>query len=161
MGTQSSRSERNTNQCRLYAPKALRTVDLTSWKLSESKSPGNQSGSDGLRSCSARGPVVMVLSPAVSGTVVPCMVHTSGSAGQAKMPRSISNLTQFVWGVRSSLVKCELEQTRDQVTDRKSREGWSFDGVFSKQTQRELNSDHDQELHQEGVCSDPRSAIHH
>jgi hypothetical protein len=35
------------------------------------------------------------------------------------------------------------------------------DGVFSKQTQRELNSDHDQELHREGVCSDPKSLSTH
>jgi hypothetical protein len=99
----------------------------------------------------------MVLSPAVSGTVVPCMVHTSGSAGQAKMPRSISNLTQFVWGVRSSLVKCELEQTRDQVVDRKSREGWGFDGVFIKRTQTRINSYHDQEQLREGLYIDPNS----
>jgi hypothetical protein len=32
-------SERNTNQCRLYAPKIQGTAGLTSWKLSESKSP--------------------------------------------------------------------------------------------------------------------------
>jgi hypothetical protein len=36
-----------------------------------------------------------------------------------------------------------------------------MDGVFSKQTQRELNSDHDQELHREGVCNDPKSLYLH
>jgi hypothetical protein len=52
--------------------------------------------------------------------------------------------------VRSSLVKYEPKQTRDQVADRKSREGWGFDGIFSKQTQTRINSDHDQELLCEG-----------
>jgi hypothetical protein len=32
-----------------------------------------------------------------------------------------------------------------------------MDAVFSKRTQRELKSDHGQEQHREGVCSDPKS----
>jgi hypothetical protein len=31
------------------------------------------------------------------------------------------------------------------------------DGVFSKRTQMRINSDHDQELHCEGIHSDPKS----
>jgi hypothetical protein len=54
-------------------------------------------------------------------------------------------------------VKYEPKQTRNQVVDQKSREGWGFDGVFSKRTQMRINSDHDQELHHEGICSDPKS----
>jgi hypothetical protein len=54
-------------------------------------------------------------------------------------------------------VKYESEQTRYQVADRKSRVGWGFDGVFSKRTQTRINSDHDQELLREDVCSDPKS----
>jgi hypothetical protein len=60
---------------------------------------------------------------------------------------------QFAQGVRSSLVKYEPMQIRDQVTDRKSREGWGF----SKRTQTRINSDHDQELIREGICCDPKS----
>jgi hypothetical protein len=33
LGTQSNRSESNTNQCRLYAPTTLRTTDLTIRKM--------------------------------------------------------------------------------------------------------------------------------
>jgi hypothetical protein len=41
--------------------------------------------------------------------------------------------------------------------DQKTRERWSFIGVFSKQTQTRIDSDHDQELHHKGVRSDPKS----
>jgi hypothetical protein len=35
------------------------------------------------------------------------------------------------------------------------------DGVFSKRTQREITTVHDQELHREGVCNDPKSLSPH
>jgi hypothetical protein len=48
-------------------------------------------------------------------------------------------------------------QTKNQSADHKTREKWSFVGVFSERTQMRINSDHDQELHREGVRSDPKS----
>jgi hypothetical protein len=64
-------------------------------------------------------------------------------------------------GKRGSLVKYELEQARKQIVDQISRDGWGFDGVFSKRTQREIYSDHDQELHRMSVRSDPKSLLLH
>jgi hypothetical protein len=32
---------------------------------------------------------------------------------------------------------------------------------FLKRSQKEINSDHDQKLHQQGICSDPKSVPHH
>jgi len=55
----------------------------------------------------------------------------------------------------------ELNRTCESTADLKIRTEWGFVGVFSKRTQRELNSDHDQELHREGVCSDPKSLSLH
>jgi hypothetical protein len=57
----------------------------------------------------------------------------------------------------SVLVKYELEQTKNRSADQKTRERWSFVRVFSKWTKMRINSDHDQELHCEGVRSDPKS----
>jgi hypothetical protein len=37
LGTQRSKSEYNNKQCHLYAPKTLRTADLTSWKNQSQK----------------------------------------------------------------------------------------------------------------------------
>jgi hypothetical protein len=45
LGTQNSISECITYQCCLYAPKTLRTTDLTSWKISVSKTIESQGGS--------------------------------------------------------------------------------------------------------------------
>jgi hypothetical protein len=53
------------------------------------------------------------------------------------------------------------EQARKQIADQISRDGWGFDGVFSKRTQWEIYSDHDQELHLMSVRSDPKSLLLH
>jgi hypothetical protein len=74
----------NKNQCRLYAIKILRTTDLTSCKISESKLTGNQRGSVGLKFGSAGSRSAE---------------HTGGSAGHRKMPRMISNFTYSLRGV--------------------------------------------------------------
>jgi hypothetical protein len=44
---QSSRSEYNMKQCRLYAPKTVRTTDLTFSEKSESKAPESRRDSAG------------------------------------------------------------------------------------------------------------------
>jgi hypothetical protein len=47
------------------------------------------------------------------------------------------------------------QEIKSQIRNPKS------DGVFSKRTQREITTVHDQELHREGVCSDPKSLSPH
>jgi hypothetical protein len=134
-------------QCRLYAPKMLRTTDLTSWRISESKSQGSLSGSVRLRFDS------------VGIQQWRADMRQCRTSKIAKYDLKFDIL--FAWGKGISLVKYELEQTRNPIANQKSQEWCGFVGVFSKQTQRELSSDHDQELHHEGICSDPKSLSTH
>ena len=86
----------------------------------------------------------------------------SGSVGQAKMPTMIWNLTKSLcmvkevlwWSMNPNKQEIKLHIRNPEMN------GFLL-GVSSKRTQRELNSNHDQELHHKGICSDPRSLSLH
>jgi hypothetical protein len=89
------------------------------------------------------------------------MPHTRAIVSDTeKILRTFSNFTESMCGVKD-VYWWSMNSSKKIESQIRNSESDVFFGVFSKRTQWELNSDHDQKLHRKGVCSDQKSLSPH